>query len=130
MYANKQGWMYQNPHSHTNMLRLCPELYRHRWSIANTLPGIDCTSPNYICSGCHCRATVKYLSRQRSEATGRSHVSSGPTTTGTRTQRHRQPGNSISLLGVKGWCRKKSARVENSQARLTLSSFLKKNIYC
>lgn len=54
-----------------------PWLHRHHWSIANTLPGIDCTFPNYICSGCHCGAIVKYLSKERSEATGRSHVLSG-----------------------------------------------------
>ena len=71
---------------HSWSLSSAPQLYRHHWSIANTLPGIDCTFSNYICSGCHCRATVKYLSRGRSEATGRSHVSSGPTTTTQETE--------------------------------------------
>lgn len=58
--------------ANTNTPLLCVELDTHHWSTANTLPGIHCTSPNYICSGCHCRATVKYLSKERSEATERS----------------------------------------------------------
>lgn len=117
--------------THTNKPRLCAELYRHHWSIANTLPDIDCTSPNYICSDCHCRATVKYLSRERSEATGRSHVSSGPSTTGTWTQRHRQPRNPISLLGgVMGRCRQKSARCRTEKSsNMTNIWALLKNIY-
>lgn len=51
-----------------------PQLHRLLWSTANTLPDIDCTSSNYICWDDHCRATVKCLSRERSEAGGTSHI--------------------------------------------------------
>lgn len=68
-------------HKHSLSLSQALQLRRQHWSIASTLPGIDCTFPNYICSGCHCGAIVKYLSKERSEATGRSHVLSGPSGT-------------------------------------------------
>lgn len=83
-------WMWENqqwslPRCHTASTDLVfvqsPLLHRHHWSILDTLPAIDCAFPNYICPGCHCRPTVKYLSKERSEATGKSHVSSGPSDT-------------------------------------------------
>lgn len=34
----------------------------------NTLPDFHGSSSNYICPNCYCRLTVKYRSRERSEA--------------------------------------------------------------